>query len=77
MKALVWASRSAQLLGSLGFATVSPTPGLVCQILLTKARSDIGDLSHVVIRGYCYKCFCNGQTTLGPPVSTEAAAAER
>lgn len=41
-------------LGSL----VSPTPGLVChKILLTKARSDVGDLSHVLIRGYCYKCF--------------------
>lgn len=45
-----------------------PRPqALVVRTLLTKARSDIGDLSHVVIRGYWYVCFFRDQTSLGAP----------
>lgn len=42
-------------------------PGLSFPTLLTEARSDVGDLSHVVARGSCYKCFLRGRASPGAP----------
>lgn len=76
LKALVWAAFSALPLGPLGLAPILTTSSLVFPSLLTKARSDIGDLSHVVIRGCCYNVFAMVRQLWEPSVSTEAAAVE-